>query len=254
LPIHPIESSTVADAIIEKLEAMIVAGVFKPGDALLPERQLAKDFSVSRASLRQALSALEARGLISSRQGGGNYVCDVAKNSFSDPLVSLLNRHQDLKFQIIELRQSLEGTAAFYAAERATEQDKKTISKCFKDLQAVVTKHTPIEEAKADLELHLAIADAAHNAPLALMIRNIYALLLNHMEEHLSLISRKEGTNEQLQSQHGKLVEAVLAGDGIKARNTVYEHLDFVRDSFKQRELVEKRKQNAEMRAYLSDA
>ncbi|MFT4607426.1 MAG: GntR family transcriptional repressor for pyruvate dehydrogenase complex, partial [Chitinophagales bacterium] len=89
----PIENLSVTDAVTEKLESMIVEGTFKPGDSLPPERQLARDFSVSRASLRQALSVLEYRGLILSKQGGGNYVCDVIKRSFSDPLLDLIKRH-----------------------------------------------------------------------------------------------------------------------------------------------------------------
>ena len=116
MSIHPIENSTVTDTIIQKLESMIVEGVYKPGESLPPERQLAKNLEVSRPSLRQGLSVLEARGLVRSRQGGGNYVCDVIKNSLSDPLINLMSRHQELKFDIIELRQALEGDAAYYAA------------------------------------------------------------------------------------------------------------------------------------------
>ena len=253
LPIQPIKHSSVTNTIADKLESMIVDGILKPGDTLLPERQLAKEFVVSRASLRQALSALEARGLITSRQGGGHYVCDVGKDSFSDPLTNLIGRHKDLKFQIIELRHSLEGTAAYYAAERATEQDKKSIRKRLEELQAVVLKREPVEEAKADLELHLAIANAAHNLPLTLMIRNIYSLLLNHIEAHLSLVSQQEKTNEKLQSQHQSLVDAVLAGDGHKAREIVYAHLDLVRKSFQESEIAEKRRLNSDMRAYFLD-
>jgi GntR family transcriptional repressor for pyruvate dehydrogenase complex len=253
LSLSPIQNITVTEAIIEKLETMIVEGVFKPGDTLPPERKLAKEFGVSRASLRQALAALEIRSLITSRQGGGHYVCDVVKNSFSDPLVSLLNRHTQLKFQIVEVRQILEGAAAYYAAERATDQDRVLIQKRFESLQAILPNSTPVEEAKADLDLHLAIADAAHNAPLTLMLRNIYALLLKHIEEHLSLISDQDITNQRLQAQHTDLVSAVLASDGERARRIMQEHLEFVSDSFRNSGLVAKRKQTAEMRAYLSD-
>ena len=252
MSLHPIENLTVTDAIIDKLETMVVEGVFKPGDALPPERQLVKKFGVSRASLRQALASLDVRGLITSRQGGGHYVCDVVKNSFSDPLVSLLKRHDHLKFQIIEMRQVLEGAAAFFAAERATDRDKATIKNCFDALQAMLPNRSPVEEAKADLNLHLAIADAAHNAPLTLMIRNIYSLLLNHIEAHLSLVSDQDKTNQKLQAQHRDIVEAVLAGEGARARQSMQEHLEFVSDSFRTNELVEKRKQTAEMRAYLT--
>ena len=131
---------------------MIVEGVFKPGDTLPPERQLARDFKVSRASLRQALSVLESRGLILSRQGGGNYVCDVVRKSFSDPLLDLIKRHHELKFQVIELRQTLECSAAYYAAERATDKDRDTICQRLNELKAIVPRKSPLKEAEADLE------------------------------------------------------------------------------------------------------
>ena len=254
LKLPRVENLTVTDAIIEKLESMIVEGIFKPGDALPPERVLAKDFSVSRASLRQALSALEVRGMIQSRQGGGFFVCDVARNSFSEPLESLLSRHSDLKYQIIEIRLILESAAAFFAAERATVMDRTNIKARFEALQSVVKNHTPVEEAKADLALHMAIADAAHNSALSLMIRNVYSLLLKHIEEHLSLVSEQEKTNEQLQIQHSDIVEAILAGNSTRAREAMRKHLEFVSDSFNKSGVVAKRRQVAEMRTYLSDA
>ena len=248
-----VENLTITDAIIDKLESMIVEGVFKPGDALPPERVLAKDFGVSRASLRQALSALDVRGLIQSRQGGGNYVCDVARNSFSEPLESLLERHSDLKYQIIEMRLILESAAAFFAAERATAADRANIKARFEALQSIVTEHHPAKEAVADLDLHMAIADASHNSALSLMIRNVYSLLLKHIEEHLSLVSDQIKTNNKLQAQHSNIVEAILGGDSSRARKAMRKHLEFVSDSFNTSGVVAKRRQIAEMRTYLSD-
>ena len=128
--------------------------------------------------MSKALSVLEYRGLILSKQVGGNYVCDVVKKSFSDPLLDLIKRHHELKFQVIELHQTLECSAAFYVAERSTAEDRVIIRQRLNDLKATAPKNKPVEEAKADLELHLAIADAAYNVPLSLMLRNIYSLLL----------------------------------------------------------------------------
>ena len=252
MKLTPVDNLTVTDAIVEKIESMIVKGVFRPGDALPPERKLARELGVSRASLRQALAALEVRGLIVSRQGGGNFICDVAKESFSDPLVSLLNRHSDLKYQIIEMRMVLESAAAFFAAERATAQDRIDIKVRFEELQSIVSEHQPGREARADLDLHMAIADAAHNAALSLMIRNVYSLLLNHIEEHLSLISEQADPNQKLQHQHQEIVEAILEGDSARAKTGMQRHLEFVSDSFNSSGIVAKRQQTAEMRAYLS--
>jgi GntR family transcriptional repressor for pyruvate dehydrogenase complex len=228
----PIENLSVTDAVTEKIESMIVDGTFKPGDTLPPERQLARDFAVSRASLRQALSVLEYRGLILSKQGGGNYVCDVIKKSFSDPLLDLIKRHHELKFQVIELRQTLECSAAFYAAERATTEDRIIIRKRLDELKAIVTTNKPAEEARADLELHLAIADAAHNVPLSLMLRNIYSLLLSEIEENLRLVHQTNVNSVKLHGQHHEMVELIIDGDSEGARRVVNEHLELIRDTF----------------------
>jgi GntR family transcriptional repressor for pyruvate dehydrogenase complex len=234
----PIENLSVTDAVTEKLESMIVKGTFKPGDSLPPERQLARDFSVSRASLRQALSVLEYRGLILSKQGGGNYVCDVIKRSFSDPLLDLIKRHHELKFQVIELRQTLECSAAFYAAERATTEDRVIIRTRLDQLKAIVPMNNPAEEARADLELHLAIADAAHNVPLSLMLRNIYSLLLSEIEENLRLVHQININSLKLHGQHHEMVELIIAGDSEGARRVVNEHLELIRDTFIENELI----------------
>ena len=238
MAIKPIENLSVTGAVTEKLESMIVEGVFKPGDTLPPERQLARDFAVSRASLRQALSVLESRGLILSRQGGGNYVCDVVKKSFSDPLLDLIKRHHELKFQVIELRQTLECSAAFFAAERATGEDRAIILQRLNELKAIVPKENPIEEARADLELHLAIADAAHNVPLSLMLRNIYSLLLSEIEENLRLVHQVNINSQKLHGQHDEMVELIIAGDSEGARRVVNEHLELIRNTFIENELI----------------
>lgn len=249
--IKPSESSSITDAITEKLESMIVEGIVKPGDTLPPERKLAKDFAVSRASLRQALSVLESRGLILSKQGGGNYVCDVIKKSFSDPLLDLMKRHHELKFQIIELRQTLECSAAYFAAQRATPEDRENISQRLNELQAIALKQQPVEEAKADLELHLAIADASHNAPLSLMIRNIYALLLSEIEENLSLVHQSEAQTIKLDTQHQEMAELVINGDSEGARRVVNEHLELIRNTFIENGLINTSNESAATRAFI---
>lgn len=248
-----VHAPTVTDVIVEKIEAMIADGVYMPGEALLPERQLVKEFNVSRASLRAALSALEANGLIRCRQGGGNYICDITKNSFADPLLTLINHSNDLKFQLIELRQSLEASAAFYAAQRATDQDKIAIQTRLEELQAISGKNDPKKEAKAGFALHLAIADAAHNTPLTLLIRNVHAMLVTLIEEHLMLNKSNQQINTCLQNQYSTLVSAILAGDAIEARKITCDHLDYIRDLFGASARREKRNQNSEMRAYLSE-
>jgi GntR family transcriptional repressor for pyruvate dehydrogenase complex len=99
-------------------------------------------------------------------------------------------------------------------------------------LKAIVTTNKPAEEARADLELHLAIADAAHNVPLSLMLRNIYSLLLSEIEENLRLVHQTNVNSVKLHGQHHEMVELIIDGDSEGARRVVNEHLELIRDTF----------------------
>ena len=71
-----IKPAKLSDRIVEQLEHMLLEGTFAPGQKLPTERELAEQFDVSRPSLREALQKMEAKGLVSRKQGGGTYVCD----------------------------------------------------------------------------------------------------------------------------------------------------------------------------------
>ena len=85
-----IKPAKLSDRIVEQLENMLLEGSFAPGQKLPPERDLAEMFAVSRPSLREAIQKLVAKGLLVSRQGGGNYVATALGSTFSDPLLHLL--------------------------------------------------------------------------------------------------------------------------------------------------------------------
>ena len=211
-------SSNLVDRIVTQLQDSVLDGSLRPGEALPPERVLSHDLGVSRASLRQALSILQSRKVIQSRQGGGNYVCDVAQAHFVDPLFELLMEHKERRVQVLELRSVLDRFAAQSAAKRATESDRKRILQKLAELEIAMDADgsadlpTPGECAKFDLELHLCIADAAHNAPLSLMIRSIYSLLLEDVEQNLTRVHQDAAKQDQLLDQHRKLVDAICQG------------------------------------------
>lgn len=84
------QAPKLADAIVAELEQMIADGSLQPGQKLLPERELAVQFQVSRPSLREAIQRLEAKGLLWRRQGGGTYVQQALSRGLTDPLFELL--------------------------------------------------------------------------------------------------------------------------------------------------------------------
>jgi len=74
---QPLKQQKLSDIILAQLEAMIIEGSLQPGEKLLSERELAKQFEVSRPSLREAIQKLEAKGLVTRKQGGGTFVSNL---------------------------------------------------------------------------------------------------------------------------------------------------------------------------------
>ena len=144
--------------IYNQILSEIQSGSFNIGDKLPAERELCEQFGVSRAPVRQALSALELNGMIYSRQGEGVYVknTQITNNSESSFIFDSTSPED-----IVEARMNIEPLIIKYAAQRATNED-------IEELRATVKKME--EETKAgiyvpetDEELHKGIAKASHN-------------------------------------------------------------------------------------------
>jgi len=115
-----------SEKIAERLETMITDGSLKPGDRLPAERALSEEMGVSRPSLREAIQKLISKDLLYTRPGGGTFVKNEVSTNFNDPMLSMFRENPEYRFDVLEIRHALEGNAAYYAALRATEQDKET--------------------------------------------------------------------------------------------------------------------------------
>lgn len=127
-----------SDDIVTKLEGMILEGTLRAGERLPAERVLAEQFGVSRPSLREAIQKLAAKGLLVSRQGGGNYIAESLGSTFSDPLLPLLEDNPEAQRDLLEFRHTLEGACAYYAAQRATEPDRQRLTEASRRYRPVI--------------------------------------------------------------------------------------------------------------------
>lgn len=225
-----IKVARISESIVGTIEEMILDGSLKPGDRLPPERELSGKFAVSRTSLREALVILESRGLLQSRRGGGTFVCDVVAPTITDPLVHLLKRRPESAFDVLELRHALEEVAAYYAAERATEQDLKAIVQCHERLVATYGDDDadPMEEASADTEFHMSIADASHNIALVHVMRGLFNLLRADIARNLANLRIDRDAHRKVQEQHLEIFEAIQQGNPVEAREAANRHLALV--------------------------
>jgi GntR family transcriptional repressor for pyruvate dehydrogenase complex len=187
---------------MQQLETMILEGSLRPGEKLLPERELAVEFDVSRPSLREALQKLETKGLLFTRHGGGTYVTDTLEKAFSDPLAEIMAVNPEAHYDLLEFRHALEGISAYYATLRGTEADREMIRRRYAELTAAHELKDAQVEAKADAEFHLSIAEAAHNVVLLHVLRGLFGLLQKSIIQSLETLYTREQSRRELPKQH----------------------------------------------------
>ena len=236
------KTTRLSDHIAEQLETMIAEQGLKAGERLPAERQLAEQLQVSRPSLREAIQKLISRGLLISKRGGGTYVQEAPKAAFVDPLLTLFRENPEYRFDVLEIRHALEGNAAWYAALRATDEDKRLIRERFECMVAQHGSTDPMDEARADAAFHLSIVEASHNLVLLHVMRGLFELLQNSISHNLDKLYTQPRVFEPLSEQHRTLMEAVIAGEPERARKAAQEHLAFVEDSLKSIDADEARK------------
>ncbi len=122
---------------------MIQTGQLKPGDKLDSVQQLAENFQVGRAAIREALTALRAMGLIEMKQGEGTYVREFDPAMLSFPISAAVLMNKEDVAHLLEVRKLLEVGAAGVAAKRRTDED----------LRAMQSALTQMREAIGDEEL-----------------------------------------------------------------------------------------------------
>lgn len=223
-----------SDDIVERLEGMILEGTLRAGERLPAERALAEQFGVSRPSLREAIQKLVAKGMLVSRQGGGNYVTDTVGSTFSDPLLVLLENNTDAQRDLLEFRHTLEASCAYYAALRATEWDREQLQDAFDALQSCYSRADEVsraEEGVADANFHLAIAEASHNAVLLHTIRGLFDLLRRNVVTNIGgMYKQRTETRDMLISQHRELFMAIMQGRAEDAREVSSRHILYVQE------------------------
>ena len=231
-----IEHSRTADEVVHQIEVLVLEGILRVGDRLPGERELAKQFDVSRPILREALKVLEGRGLLHTQHGGGTFVADVIGQVFTRPVMELITRHQKATQDYLEYRREMEGITAEFAARRATDADKALLTRIITAMKAAHQKDDFEEEAEIDVEFHSAIGECAHNIILLHTLRSCYRLLAEGVFYNRALVYNLPGARERLLEQHVAIYDAVMAGNPDAGRKAAQAHIDFVAKAMKEAE------------------
>jgi len=132
---RPIRPRKIYEEIVEQIKDLMAEGDLKPGDKLLSERELAERLQVSRASVREALRALEMMGFVEIRTGEGTFVREACSDAIIQPLAMFISIERGNFFEIYEVRKIFETAAARLAAERATSDELQKIAEALRQME-----------------------------------------------------------------------------------------------------------------------
>ena len=231
----PIKAKKIYEEIVEQIKQLMAGGDLKPGDRLLPERELAERLQVSRASVREAIRALEMMGFVDIRPGEGTFVRDTNTNDIIQPLAMFLAVEKSSLLEMFEIRRIFEAAAAGMAAERASEDEVLQIGAALEDMQQSFNVQDSEKGEEYDTRFHYAIAEATHNS---LLIR-LFRTISEDFSRAISVARRQLYTDEHnprtIIDQHRRIYEAIKIHSPEIAAKCMLEHVNYA-----EREISEK--------------
>ena len=220
-----IRTSRLYEQIVKQIEDSVLKGILKPGDQLPSERELAEQFGVSRTAVREAIKALGEKGLVESYSGRGTFITNGTSHAIRQSLDLMMKIGQaEGSGHLAEVRDILEPEIAALAAARAEEQHLASL----REAVTVMDEAKSDAEAfiEADLDFHLALAEAAANPLILSLIDSIVGLL----REQRLRIFQTDGGPERGQYHHKRILKAVENHDSERARQCMRAHLKQVRN------------------------
>jgi GntR family transcriptional regulator, transcriptional repressor for pyruvate dehydrogenase complex len=204
--------------IIRLLEATIRSGSLPPGERLPAERQLAKEYQVSRNTVREAIKALAEKGVLVSRRGAGTYV---APDALGCLVEGAARRHRRLR-EVFELRKILEPQIAALAAARITQPQVAEIETVlFRQQEAIATGH---DQVTLDERFHRLIAEASGNSVLCEVYTTLHGVLAESRVEELQSPER----NRASLAHHTAIVAALRERLPERAAELMRSHMEQV--------------------------
>ncbi|MDQ6526748.1 FCD domain-containing protein [Nocardioides sp. LHD-245] len=206
------------EQVAEQITSWIAATGLTVGDRLPPERELAQQLGVSRATLSQALVALEVIGVVSVRRNDGT----VISRTVAGTIAQAIRAHADRLPEILETRDALETKIASLAAQRRTEEDLTEIEAALSAMEAEIAAGG--RGIDGDERFHAAVTAASHSALLSRLMAEIATLI---RETRIESLSQPERPKASL-AGHRAIAAAITAGDPAAAARAMQDHIGLV--------------------------
>jgi GntR family transcriptional repressor for pyruvate dehydrogenase complex len=220
---QPLRRTRLYEEVADRLRAFIDAKQLQPGDRLPSEREIASWLEVSRTSVRQALTALKAVGLVDMRHGGGVYLVRATDEVIPTLALQLSGQYEKLP-AIMEVREALETATCRLAARRRSPAELAALRRALDRMSKAIERGE--DPAPADALFHDAIAKAAHNELLHDLMLQLRDPIDKTRRASLSRLGRPPRSLEA----HRLIFNAIEAQNEDLAADRMREHLRVVAD------------------------
>lgn len=219
--LRPVSRPRLYEQVVQQILAWVADNDLGVGDRLPPERELASRLGVSRATVSQALVAMEVVGVVAVRHGDGAVIVD---SSGSSKVVDALHRHAQRLPDVIEAREALETKLAALAAVRRSNEDLARIDAALEVMAADIEAGG--RGVRGDELFHAAVTEAGHSALLQRLMHEISDLIRETRIESLS----QPGRPRDSLAGHRLIAQAIRDEDPARAAATMRAHIDAVSD------------------------
>jgi DNA-binding FadR family transcriptional regulator len=222
--LRPVRAGNAFEETVERLLTIIKLGMVAQGERFPAERELAAQLGISRLTLREAIRELHGAGYVSSRRGrfGGTFVIYTRPAPDRAELRRLALEEGDKLTDALTFRLAVESGAAEALASQFASSADPAVAETLAARLAGVNGASPADYRRLDTLFHLSIADLAGSSLLAAACADARWRL----NDFLNAIPVLKRNIEHTAGQHEAIVQAILAGDGERARAAVAEHLE----------------------------
>ncbi len=227
MPLQTVESNRLYRQIAEQLRGLIAQGEFAAGTRLPAERDLARQFGVSRPSVREALIALEVEGWVEVRTGSGIYVQRPRQRASAIATRGKADRDTEVAdwgpLQLMQARELVEAEVAALAARHARKPQIAQIALAVAQMREEAA--AGIEPRAGDEAFHLAVAEACRNEVLTDTVRNFWSARHGPIFSRLGDYFETPASWSAALVEHDAVLEAIRARDAAAARLAMQQHL-----------------------------
>jgi DNA-binding FadR family transcriptional regulator len=215
---------SLAHDVVDALSGRVRDGSLTPGEKLPTEAAIMEEFGVSRTVVREAISRLQAAGLVETRHGVGTFVVGLGEGSAFRISPEQLGSLQDV-IAVLELRIAVETESAALAAVRRTPENIEALRAALKAFISAVEEGR--DAVGPDFQFHLEIARATHNDHFVDLMGTLGGTMIPRarLEPPGPLTPERQAYLRRVNAEHESIVDAISRQDPEAARAAMRTHL-----------------------------